>query len=167
MAGVAFLAGAAFFTAALVEAPLVAAAVRTGAAFAGASVVWSSIAALAVALPADAMGVLLVWNFSAIVVLTYLGRYLCCQCGSWRKKTPALIGRNLEKGPMQPYTPPPAEAFVRNGELRLAAVIVALVVVPGAMKKISRSAGAPPECQTRQGIGGRAKRSHVRAPRAC
>lgn len=68
---------------------------------------------------------------------------------------------------MQSYTPPPVEAFVHNGELRLAAFIVALVMVPGAMKKISRSAGVPPESQVPQGTAGRAKQRHVRAPRAC
>jgi hypothetical protein len=59
------------------------------------------------------------------------------------------------------------EAFVRNGELRLAALIVALVVVPGAMEKVGRRAGTRPESEAQQGTAGRAKRRHVRAPRSC
>jgi hypothetical protein len=68
---------------------------------------------------------------------------------------------------VQPYAPPPLEAFVRNGELRLAALIVALVVIPGAMEKVSRSAGSGAETEARQGTTGRVKRRHVRAPRSC
>jgi len=68
---------------------------------------------------------------------------------------------------VEPYSPPPLEAFVRNGELRLAALIVALVVIPGAMEKVSAPAPVRGESEARQGDAGRVKRRHVRAPRSC
>jgi hypothetical protein len=68
---------------------------------------------------------------------------------------------------VEPYAPPPVEAFLRNGELRLAALIVALVIVPGAMKKVSGATGTPPASEARQGSASRVKRRHVRAPRSC
>jgi hypothetical protein len=68
---------------------------------------------------------------------------------------------------VEPYAPPPLEAFARNGELRLAALIVALVVIPGAMEKLFRPTRTRGESEARQGEAGRIKRRHVRAPRSC
>jgi hypothetical protein len=67
-----------------------------------------------------------------------------------------------------PATPAPIEAFRRNAELRLAALLVALVVVPLALdhagnRTAPRRRPGPSQGTVRKTVRGR----HVRPPRSC
>jgi hypothetical protein len=69
-----------------------------------------------------------------------------------------------------PATPAPIEAFLRSAELQLAALLVALVIVPGALDHYdSEGAGSVRATRDAPKSGsGKARRGrHVRPPRSC
>jgi len=68
-----------------------------------------------------------------------------------------------------PATPAPIEAFLRSAELQLAALLVALVVIPGALERLESESGAAPKAATGTRAPARkaAKGRDVRPPRSC
>jgi hypothetical protein len=67
-----------------------------------------------------------------------------------------------------PASPAPIEAFLRSAELQLAALLVALVVIPGAVNYYEDRTARPvdnsgPAPAARKGLRGR----HIRTPRSC
>jgi hypothetical protein len=67
-----------------------------------------------------------------------------------------------------PATPAPIEALMRNAELQLAALLVALVVIPGAIdhygdRTVRRAEGEARIPARKGGLRG----GHVRPPRSC
>lgn len=82
-----------------------------------------------------------------------------------RKASPTY-GSDGYKGVVEPYTAPPVDAFLRNAELQLAAWIVMLVVVPGAVQRVNASP-RPPASTSPRTLVGQGKPRHVRAPRSC
>jgi len=68
-----------------------------------------------------------------------------------------------------PATPAPIEAFLRSAELQLAALLVALVVIPGALERLEADQEAAPKAAkvARAPARKATKARHVRPPRSC